>query len=147
VLRAAIDGLTRLPVDVLVAVGPGDPSALGPVPSSVRIERFVPQPAVLAHADLVVHHAGTGTLLGTLSAGLPQLVLPQGADQFGNAEALAELGAGRALTGDAITADAIEEHARFLLDDVHAREVARKVSAEIAAMPSPAEVVRQLTIG
>jgi MGT family glycosyltransferase len=145
VLRAAIDGLARLPVDVLVAIGPGDPAALGPVPASVRVERFVPQPEVLAHADLVVHHGGSGTVLGALAAGLPQLLVPQGADQFRNATTLAEVGAGRELVGDAATADAIEEHARFLLEDVHTREVAQGISAEIAAMPSPAAVVRQLT--
>ncbi|MEC3977096.1 glycosyltransferase [Amycolatopsis sp. H20-H5] len=145
VFRAAIDGLSRLPVDVLVAVRPGNPSALGPVPASVRVERFVPQTEVLAHADLAVHHGGTGTVLGSLSAGLPQLILPQGADQFINADTVSELGAARSLRGEAITADAVEEHARVLLTDQNAREAARSVGAEIAALPSPAEVVRLLT--
>lgn len=147
VLRAAIDGLSRLPVEVLVALGPGDPAALGPVPASVRVERFVPQSEVLARADLVVHHGGTGTVLGSASAGLPQLILPQGADQFVNAETLDALGAGRALVGAAITPDAVEDAARALLVDEHAREVARVIGAEIAALPAPADVVRTLTGG
>jgi hypothetical protein len=59
--HAAVDGLSRPPVDVLVAVSPGDPAQLGAVPDSVHVSGFVPQAAVLRHADLVVHHGGTGT--------------------------------------------------------------------------------------
>lgn len=145
VLRAAIDGLARLPVDVLVAVGPGDPAALGPVPDSVHVAGFVPQAKVLRRASLVVHHGGTGTVLGTLAAGLPQLVLPQGADQFVNADVLAEVGAGAKLVGPEITADAVAGAAGRLLDDPGARDVAGKVAAEIAEMPEPAAVVARLT--
>jgi UDP:flavonoid glycosyltransferase YjiC (YdhE family) len=145
VLRAAVDGLARLPVEVLVAVGPGDPALLGEVPANVRIAGFVPQAEVLRRADLVVHHGGTGTVLGTLAAGLPQLVLPQGADQFVNADALTEAGAGRKLLGEEITADAVAEAAGLLLDDPAVREVAVEVAAEIARLPAPAEVVGRLT--
>lgn len=144
VLRAAIDGLSRLPVDVLVAAGPGDPAALGDVPANVHVAGFVPQNEVLPRADLVVHHGGTGTVLGSLSAGLPQLVLPQGADQFVNAEALETVNAGRRLLGEQITADAVEDRARALLDDARVREVAARMRHEIAAMPAPSVVVRRL---
>ncbi|ANZ40979.1 hypothetical protein BBK82_38350 [Lentzea guizhouensis] len=144
VLRAAVDGLAELPVNVLVAVGPGDPALLGEVPDSVRVAGFVPQAQVLRRAALVVHHGGTGTVLGTLAAGLPQLVLPQGADQFVNADALTEAGAGAKLVGPEVTAEAITEQARHLLDDPATRQVAAKVAGEIAEMPDPAAVVRQL---
>ena len=61
-----------------MTVGPrGDSSALGPVADSVHAERFLPQHLVLPLVDVVVHHGGTGTMLGALEAGLPQLVLPQ----------------------------------------------------------------------
>jgi UDP:flavonoid glycosyltransferase YjiC (YdhE family) len=145
VLRQAIDGLARLPVTVLVAVGPGDPALLGDVPANVRVAGFVPQGKVLRQADLVMHHGGTGTVLGALAAGLPQLVLPQGADQFVNADVLAETGAGAKLVGQEITADAVTGAAGRLLDDPSAREIAVKVAAEIADMPAPAAVVQRLT--
>lgn len=132
-------------MDVLVAAGPGDPALLGPVPDSVHVAGFVPQGEVLRRASLVVHHGGTGTVLGTLAAGLPQLVLPQGADQFINADVLAEVGAAAKLVGPEITADAVAEAARHLLDDSSARDVAAKVAVEIAAMPAPAAVVAELT--
>lgn len=145
VLRRAVDGLARLPVNVLVAVGPGDPASLGDVPANVRVAGFVPQAQVLRQAGLVVHHGGTGTVLGALAAGLPQLVLPQGADQFVNADVLAETGAGAKLVGQDVTADAVTGAAGRLLDDPSAREVAVGVAAEIADMPDPAAVVERLS--
>lgn len=144
VLRAAIRALGRLDVDVLVALGPGDPAALGELPERVRVAGFVPQAEVLKHAGVVAHHGGTGTVLATLAAGLPQLVLPQGADQFANADALATLGAAKALVGDAITADAIETAVRELLEDPKPREIARRVAAEIAGMPAPEQVLAEV---
>jgi UDP:flavonoid glycosyltransferase YjiC (YdhE family) len=144
VLRGAIAALSRLSVEVLVAVGPGDPAALGSVPENVRVAGFVPQAEVLKHAGLVVHHGGSGTVLGALAAGLPQLILPQGADQFANAETLSALGAAKALVGDAIRIDAIEAGARELLDGPTAREVAQGIAAEIAGMPTPEAVLDEL---
>jgi UDP:flavonoid glycosyltransferase YjiC (YdhE family) len=144
VLRAAVDGLSRLPVRVAVAVGPGDPAALGEVPDNVQVSRFVPQGRVLAEADLVVHHGGSGTLLGAAAHGLPQLVLPRGADQFVNADALAAQGSGLGLTGDDVTPDVIAECARTLLGEPVHRATAQALAAEIAGMPSPASVIASL---
>ena len=92
--------------------------------------------------DLVVHHGGTGNTLGAMSHGLPALVLPQGADQFVNAARVVEVGAGRALHGDALTADAVADAVGALLpEDAPERRVARELAEEIAAMPAPADVV------
>ena len=102
VLSRAISEIAPLDVDVLVAVGPeGEPAALGELPDNVHIERFVAQSAVLPMVDLIVQHGGTGTVLGALEAGLPQLVLPQEADQFFNAEILTAAGVARELQNDA----------------------------------------------
>jgi UDP:flavonoid glycosyltransferase YjiC (YdhE family) len=144
VLRGAIHALAQLDVDVLVALGPGDPSKLGPLPDRVRVAGFVPQAEVLKHASLVVHHGGTGTTLAALAAGLPQLMLPQGADQFANADTLSTLGAAKALVGDAVRIAAIETAAHALLTDPQPREIAQRVAAEIAGMPSPEAVLTEL---
>jgi hypothetical protein len=142
-MRTALDGLLQLDVEVLVVVGPdGDPAPLGAVPPHVHLERFVPQERVLPLVDLVVHHGGTGNLLGALRHGLPALVLPQGADQFVNAARLVEVGAGRALEGEALTADAVAEAvAAMLADRAPERLRAEELASEIATMPAPPEVV------
>jgi len=145
VLRAAIDGLTGLDADVLVAAGPTiDVEALGGVPANVRVEKWVPQADLLPHVDLVIHHGGSGTTLGALANGVPQLVLPQGADQFGNAEAVLERGAGARLLTEDQTAEAVATKVKTLLTDDDALAAARAVAAEIAAMPSPEDTVRVL---
>jgi UDP:flavonoid glycosyltransferase YjiC (YdhE family) len=145
VLNRAIAEIAPLGVDILVTVGPeGEPTALGDVPDNVRVERFVAQSAVLPLVDLIVHHGGTGTVLGALEAGLPQLVLPQGADQFLNAEIVAAGGIGRALPNDAQQPGVIGEAARALLGDSAERRAAGRVRDEVAAMPSPRDVVPSL---
>ncbi|WP_340684580.1 glycosyltransferase [Amycolatopsis coloradensis] len=145
VLKRAIGGLARLDADVIVAAGPAvDPGQLRDVPSNVRVEAWVPQVDLLPHVDLVVHHGGSGTTLGAFGAGLPQLVLPQGADQFTNAEAVVAAGVGTQLIGANVVEDAISEQARKLLTDETVLGAARKLADEVAAMPSPAEVAQRL---
>jgi UDP:flavonoid glycosyltransferase YjiC (YdhE family) len=145
VLRRALDDLRSLDVDVLVSVGPdGDPTALGELDARVHVERFVDQGAVLDLVDAVVHHGGTGTVLAAAAAALPQLILPQGADQFANVAAMTRQGSARALLNDAQGAGAIAAAVSALLDDGPERAAARRLAAEIAAMPAPAEVVEQI---
>jgi len=71
------------------------------------------------------------------------LLVPQGADQFENAAHCRRLGAARVLLPDELTADAARAAAVSLLDEAF-RESARRVAAEIAAMPSPEELVPAL---
>ena len=145
VLSRAVAEIAALDVDVLVTVGPeGEPAALGELQDNVHVERFVAQSAVLPLVDLIVHHGGTGTVLSALEVGLPQLLLPQGADQFFNAEILTTAGAGRALPNDAQQPGVIGEAVQALLDDAPERQVAARLRDEIAAMPSPADVVPSL---
>lgn len=145
VLRAAVEAIRALDVRLLVTVGPAiDPAILGPQPASVRVEPFVPQAKVLPACSLVVSHAGSGTFLAALAHGIPQLCLPQGADQFLNAAAAQRTGAGIALEPGQLTRESVAEAAtRLLVDDAYRRR-ARALAGEIAAMPGPDEVVRVL---
>jgi UDP:flavonoid glycosyltransferase YjiC (YdhE family) len=138
VLTTAIEGLAALGTHVVVATGA---VTLGPQPAHVTARSWVPQAAAISQADLVVHHGGSGTTLGALAAGVPQLVLPQGADQFANAEALCAAGAALRLLPGELTADAVTEQARKASS---CRDAARAIAEEIAAMPSPDEVAREL---
>ena len=108
-------------------------------------ERFIAQSKVLPLVDLIVHHGGTGTVLAALEAGLPQLILPQGADQFLNAARLPAVGLARALPNDAQHPGAIRDAVRALLDrSAPERIAAARARDEIAALPHPAEVVPAL---
>jgi UDP:flavonoid glycosyltransferase YjiC (YdhE family) len=147
-LRAIVEGLAQLDVDVLVTVHlEGDAHGLDPLPPRVRVERFVPQAEVLEHVDAVVHHGGTGTMLSALALGLPQVLLPLGADQYQNAGIMLRAGAARCLMGDGVSATAVADAVSAVLDDGPERHATARLQAEIAAMPSPAEVARSLVEG
>ena len=140
-MLAIVAALRDLDVRVLVTVGPRvDPEALGPQPKHVRVEQYVPQAALLPHCDVVVSHAGSGTMLASLRHGLPQLCLPQGADQFLNAAAVASAGAGISLTPSEATASAIHDAVARLLHRASYRNAAAILARSIAAMPTPEDV-------
>ena len=105
----------------------------------MRVERYVPHELLLPRCDLLVDHGGAGVLLSGLGHGLPQLLLPQGIDQFGNAESARKAGAALALTE--VTAEAVAAAAQRLLDEPGFAAAARAVQAEIGAMPSADETV------
>ena len=145
VLRNVVEALAERPVAALVAVGPeGDVGSLGPLPSNVHAERFVPQHRVWPLVDLAIQHGGAGTTLGAAAAGLPQLLLPQGADHFVNAEALTAAGAGCWLLPGEQDAERIGAAVDTLLADGPQRAAAAVVADEIAALPDPARVVATL---
>jgi UDP:flavonoid glycosyltransferase YjiC (YdhE family) len=151
VLGEAIRGASRTGRRVVVTVGPhGDPAALGPQPDRVHAARFIPQSLLLPRCAAVISHGGSGTVLGTLAAGVPQLCLPQGADQFLNAAAVARSGAGLQLVPDEVTADAVEAALRRLLDEPEFRLAAARAADAIAAMPdipTVADAVESLVTG
>lgn len=142
VLAPAIAGLAMLDADVLVALGSADGAALGAVPRNVHVEAFVDQPAVLRHADLAVHHGGSGTILGALAAGTPQLLLPKGADQFLNADTMAAAGLAAVLEPSQTTASSVADAAIAAIGQP--RPAAAAAREEMASMPHPRDVLEQL---
>ena len=116
--RAILDGLATEPVDVVATIGShGDAALLDGVPANARVERWIPQSRLLPRCAAFVSHAGSGALLGALRAGIPILALPQGADQFSNAERIVEGGIGRRLMPDELAPDTVRDAVRALIDD------------------------------
>lgn len=144
-LRSAALEIAGSGCHVLVATGPGiEPSALGDLPAAVHVEQEVPQAQLLPYVDLVVHHGGTGTVIGSLTNGLPQIVMPQGADQFWNADHLAAEGACRIVPTGAPPGSIAAAATALTKQHAPEREAARRLGAIIAAMPSPDAVAQQL---
>lgn len=145
VLRAAIDGLRTLPIRLVVTTGPNVvPSSFGPQPPNVHITEYVPHALFLRYCDVVVSHAGAGIMFGALANGLPQLLLPQGADQFGNAAACRAAGVALTLAPDEVTAGEVAMAVRRLLVSPSFRAEASRVRRDLAAMPTPGEVLADL---
>jgi UDP:flavonoid glycosyltransferase YjiC (YdhE family) len=145
-LEQAIDGLASLDANLIVTIGPDeDPLRFGPQPAHVCIEPYLPHTLLLPRCDLVVSHGGAGVMLGALAQGIAQLIIPQGADQFLNADACTRSGAALTLPAGEANARTIDGAARHLLDEPRFAMAARAVRAEIAAMPDAREVLKQLT--
>jgi UDP:flavonoid glycosyltransferase YjiC (YdhE family) len=141
--RAAIDAIAELPVQGLVTIGNGrDPAELGPLPASVRVERWVPQAAVMPRAAAMVGHGGSGSTLAALAAGVPQVLVPLFVDGPSNARRVAELGAGIALDGG--PAADIGGAVREVLAMPRYSWAAGLVAAEILALPPIDDAVVEL---
>ena len=140
--RHAVHGVAELDVRVVVTVGPeGDPRAFGSLPDNVSVHRYVPQTELLPRSTLVVSHAGSGTFLAALGHGLPQLCLPQAADQFLNAQQCDLVGAGLRLAPGEITRESVRGACARLLEEERFRTSARRIRDELDSMPHPADLV------
>ncbi|QLY28971.1 glycosyltransferase family 1 protein [Nocardia huaxiensis] len=144
-LRECLRGLRELDIDVVLTLGPGlDPRILGEQPPRVHIAEYVPHDALLPRCRAVIHHGGAGTMFAAFAHALPQLILPQGADNFLNAAAAVRTGAALSLAPEAVTASAIADATARLLDDSRFRTAAVAVGRDIAEMPSAAEQLSTL---
>ena len=128
--------------EFVIAAREEDVAALaGELPANVRAESWMPLNTLLPECDGLISHGGSGSVLTALACGIPQLVLPSGTDRNLNAEAVARRGAGLdAGTSDGLSTDLVEA----LLRDEQLAETAREVRAEIASMPSPAQLATRV---
>jgi UDP:flavonoid glycosyltransferase YjiC (YdhE family) len=89
---------------------------------------------VLPRVAALVCHGGSGTLLGGLAAGVPMVVVPQGADQPHNGRLIAAAGVG--LTLPKPDAAALRAAVQRVLEVPELRQRARQLAEEIAGMPT-----------
>ncbi|MEU3519879.1 glycosyltransferase [Streptomyces sp. NPDC006654] len=142
-LRPIVDSLAPL-ADLVVTLGLTATAAdYGDGLDHVEFVGFTPLAELLDGVDLVVTHGGAGTTLGTLSRGLPMVVVPQGADQFLQAGAIAAARLGTAVLPPAAP-EAVAQAVTEVLGNAEYRDNARRTAEQIAAMPSPREVADQL---
>ncbi|MBM0230666.1 hypothetical protein JNW91_01500 [Micromonospora sp. STR1_7] len=145
VVGPLLGALTDVDVDVLATLGlDGKPEDYQLDSDRVTFSPFVPLAQLLDNVSAVISHGGAGTTLGTLARGIPMVVVPQGADQFFQADRVAASGAGLALMPGQADPAAIAAALRRLLDEPTFAEAARRIGAEIATMPSPDEVAERL---
>lgn len=160
VYRTAVQAIEGLGVRVLLTVGRRfDRSDLGPIPATVRVETWVDQARALDQADLVVCHGGSGTVFGALAAGVPVVVVPLFADQFENGRRVVAAGAGLVVEAEGSTvgssrpvigaddAPRVTAAIESVLATTSYRRRARRIAAEMAAVPTADEVLTDLLYG
>ena len=129
-------------LDVVVTIGPNnDPEALD-VPSNVHVHRWLPLRALLAHSDAVVCHGGSGTTLAALHAGLPLVLVPQGADQFENALACEQAGAAQVLRPDVLDSVAVRDAVLTVIGEASGERAPRRKRWRGRSRPCPPRATR-----
>jgi rhamnosyltransferase subunit B len=106
---------------------------------------FTPLLPVLRRASLIIHHGGIGTASIAILAGTPQLVAPQGHDQFDNAARLVRLGVAKFIrTGRSLTVQRSLAQINALLQTPEVALSCRRTQALYYSSPGLDDVCRLL---
>jgi UDP:flavonoid glycosyltransferase YjiC (YdhE family) len=124
------------------------------VPPNIHVEQWIDQHRILEHAALVVCHGGSGTVFGSIDAGVPLVVLPSFSDQFANGRLVERHGVG--LTVEAAPGETgrrplgesdvvrITNAIETVLGQATFSDRAGAIAEEISAAPSALEVIDRL---
>jgi UDP:flavonoid glycosyltransferase YjiC (YdhE family) len=144
-LAAVARAAARQVATVVVTTGPNDPARMDPWPPNVHVQRYLPQRRLLRLSDVVVSHGGAGTAVGALMAGLPQLLLPQGApSQERLAERLSAIGVALRLPPGEQGPGQVRRQLRKLLRDPSFAEHAHEVALALRQLPGPEQCAREI---
>jgi glycosyltransferase len=142
-LRDFAVSLAGTGAEVIVAVDPAVAGRWTGLPDTV-LAGWNPLKQVLSSCDLIVHHAGPGSAFTAMTFGVPQLGLPQTADQFENAARFTEAGVGRQLLPAERNPESVAAAAAEILGSPDYATAAAALAAENATRPTPSELVTAL---
>ena len=129
-LERLLAAIAPLPVRALVTLGHAVDADGLHQPANAVLERFVPHSAVLPHASLVITHAGHGTVIAAVSAGVPLLCVPMGRDQPAVAARVTRHGLGVRLESEAGIED-LRSAICHVLDEPAYRRASREMARAI----------------
>ena len=112
----------------------------------MRVEQWLPLSLLLEHSDAIVHHGGSGTVLTSFAAGIPQIGIPMpGTVNMANMQSVVARGAGSTVDLDALDSTDLANAVRTALADPAPRGAAENVRDEMMAMPSTHAVAARLS--
>jgi UDP:flavonoid glycosyltransferase YjiC (YdhE family) len=147
--------LVQAGAEVLIAAPSGAAEKFGRELDDFRIG-WIPLDVVAPTCDLVVHHGGATTTMTVMVSGVPQLIIPENPPDIPEnlhrqavARSLSGFGAGLAVlpreqAPDQDPADIIAAGCRDILTTPRYAQRADVLAGEIAALPTPAEVMHTL---
>jgi MGT family glycosyltransferase len=140
-LQRTVDALAGLPVKALVSTGG---LGLEGVPANVYTAAYVPHARLFPLADIVVTHAGLGTVHAALAHARPLVCLPIGRDQPDNAARLVRRGAAIRLGHQGGAAEIRHAVSTILADpryEAAAGRLAEAMAFDKAVIAGPDELV------
>ena len=139
-LRATAKALGDLRMEVVLTTGQNrDPATLGldPLPSNVRVARWLSHEEFLPRCAVLVTTGGAATVLASLNAGVPLLVVPTFWDKSDNAQRVVEAGVGLRLSPRHCTPARVRAAVMRLLEEPHFRDNARLMAKKFALAQGP----------
>ncbi len=141
-LPGLVAELAGLDIELVLALHPAQLEGLGELPDNVRAPRTpLALQLVLPSCQVLVHQGGAGSMMTALAAGVGQVVVPLVSDQHFNAERLVGIGAGLSLPDGVARPAEVRRLVTDLLADSRIPRRAAELAEQVAAMPSPAQVV------
>ena len=132
-MKRLVDVLSRAPHRFIVSKGPQ--ASEFELADNMWGEEFVPQPALLPLADVVITHCGNNTTTECFHFGKPMIALPLFWDQYDNAQRIAETGYGIRLETYKFEDDELLGAIDRLLADTVLRSRMASIASRLQAAP------------
>jgi rhamnosyltransferase subunit B len=145
--QAARRACTRLGLRGLLLGEPAGPAIGDREGKNLFGAPYAPFGWLLPRASALVHHGGIGSLAQALRAGLPQLLVPRGFDQFDNTLRLHLLGVGDSIARGDRKLETLTRKLGGILEDTALRERCRQLSPRLdpgAALDRVCDVVERV---
>jgi MGT family glycosyltransferase len=134
-----VDAFADSEWQVVVSAGPlADSDDLPAVPDNVSLHRWVPQLAVLEHADAFVSHAGMNSVMEAMYFGTPVVAVPHMPEQRLVADRLQELGLGVHVPQAEATGERVRAEVDRIVRDGHTRAQVGALSRAMRSADGPA---------
>ncbi len=140
-LRAAARGLADAPVEAILTTGPERDAGtldLGPPSANVHVKGWLSHSELLPRCAVVVTTGGPATIVASLSAGVPLIVVPTTWDKPDCALRVVDAGAGIRLSPRQCTPQRLRAAVESVLADPRYRRNAARIADRLAAAPGPA---------
>jgi MGT family glycosyltransferase len=142
-LSIIVEGLADQAFTVVVATGTqAIAEALGTLPRNVIAVPFVAHSLLLPRCAAFITHAGAGSLITGITAGLPMVFVPLFGDQPANAERAAAAGAGIVLDTANLSVQSVRGATLAILEDSRYRDSVRRIQGEINSLPDHDQAIR-----
>jgi MGT family glycosyltransferase len=141
VLRAAVEGLAGRPLHAILTSGQArDPAelGLGPLAPNIHLTRWVSHSDLLPRCSALVTTGGANTILASLQAGVPLVIVPTTWDKPDNARRVVEAGVGVRLSPRRCTPERLRAAVEEVLTNPDYRTNARAIADALAKAPGPA---------
>jgi UDP:flavonoid glycosyltransferase YjiC (YdhE family) len=144
-LSTVLGALREVPVNVLIETGAYEVGALGSLPQNVAAARELPPALALPLCSAMISHGGTAITTAALAYGLPQVILPRGADQRGNAALLVREGVAIGVSRENVQPGAVRRALADVLALPAYPAAAQRLRDAFLSMPTAAEALHTLT--